>query len=178
MAVSLRKPSKVDLSKPPLHESDPPESFLDDYLSPQREITPEHILEEHIPHKEISITPIHTATEVIPHKEISITPIHTAAEVIPREECSSESKPQVKSGGVDDFLQYEEFRIHLPRLLIVLLLLLAVFEMTDPFAACFEVVQMTFEFFSSNSLVLALLSICFVLCGFRLIKRLFQNMRY
>lgn len=205
MAVSLRKSDyKVDLSKPPVVDECPLPvdhcSLINNSsvviskqnLAVTREITPEHILEEHTP-----------------FKEISITPVHTAKEEIPREEYSTESKPQITSCGDDAFLQHKEIQVHFPRWAIVLLSVLAVIAAavlvilgiqalvslveslpvpeapasTEPAAdpveyainSTFDVTMQAFAYLTSNPLVSLLLFSGIAFSLFNMIKRLFKD---
>ena len=85
MAVSLRKPTKVDLSKPPV-------------VTPIREITPEHLCEEYTP-----------------FSEKVITPEHIAKEVIPRNVEASANKSQIIICDEAEFGRIDDLSIHLPR---------------------------------------------------------------
>lgn len=81
MRVSLKKPYKVDLSKPPLE----PKVL--------REYTPEHLTEEIFPNQPLkAYTPEHICEEVTPERVC--TPKHIKTEQIPREKDISADKQQ------------------------------------------------------------------------------------
>lgn len=78
MQVSLKKPSKVDLSKPALEKE-------------VREYTPEHLTEEIFPNQSLkAYTPEHTCEEVIPERICA--PEHICKEPVLSEEIFSEEK--------------------------------------------------------------------------------------
>lgn len=78
MQVSLKKPSKVDLSKPLLEKD-------------VREYTPEHLTEEVFPNQSLkAYTPEHICEEVIPERVC--TPKHIKSEHMPRKKVVSADK--------------------------------------------------------------------------------------
>lgn len=78
MRVSLKKPSKVDLSKPLLEKD-------------VREYTPEHLTEEIFPNQSLkAYTPEHICEEVIPERVCTLK--HIKSEHMPRKKVVSADK--------------------------------------------------------------------------------------